>query len=104
VAVAEPRRSFRGVVRGRPVLLLAFAFAIMGDPVSSVAYAMEAGLRALGGVLALLLPTMALVLAIVAVVSVNYCQLFARFPEGAATPPPPRGHSARGWRSCRSHP
>ncbi len=81
-AAAEPQRSFRSVFRSRPILLLAFAFAIMGDPVSSVAYAIEAGLRALGGDLALLLPTMALVLAIIALVSLNYHQLYARFPEG----------------------
>jgi len=54
----------------------------MGDPVSSVAYAIEAGLRSLGGDLALLMPTMALVLAIIALVSLNYHQLYARFPEG----------------------
>ena len=33
--------------RTRLVLLLAFAFTVMGDPVSSVAYAIEAALRAL---------------------------------------------------------
>jgi hypothetical protein len=64
------------------VLLFAFAFAVMGDPVSSVAYAMEAGLRSLGGRLTLLLPTMVVVLAIIVLVSVNYHQLYARFPEG----------------------
>lgn len=54
----------------------------MADPVSSVAYAIEAALRALGGNLSLLLPTMALVVAVVAVVIANYHQLVARFPEG----------------------
>jgi hypothetical protein len=34
--------------RTRSVLFLAFAFAVMADPVSSVAYAIEAALRALG--------------------------------------------------------
>jgi amino acid permease-like protein len=68
--------------RSRPVLLVAFAFAIMADPVSSVAYAIESGLRALNGDLALLLPTMAVVLAIIVLVSFNYHQLYARFPEG----------------------
>jgi hypothetical protein len=48
----------------RLILLLAFAFAVMADPVSSVAYAIEAALRALCGDLMLLLPTMALVVAI----------------------------------------
>ena len=41
--------------RSRTVLLFAFAFSVMGDPVSSVAYAIEAALRALHGDLALLL-------------------------------------------------
>lgn len=66
----------------RPVLLLAFAFAVMADPVSSVAYAVEAALRALNGDLALLLPTMSLVVAIIALVIVNYRQLVARYPNG----------------------
>ncbi|MEV6643510.1 amino acid permease [Amycolatopsis sp. NPDC051371] len=66
----------------RAVLLFAFAFAVMADPVSSVAYAIEAALRALRGDLALLLPTMALVVAIVVLVIVNYHQLVARYPQG----------------------
>jgi hypothetical protein len=73
---------FRAAFLSRPVLLFAFAFAVMGDPVSSVAYAMEAGLRSLGGRLPLLLPTMLVVLAIIVLVAVNYHQLYARFPEG----------------------
>ena len=72
------RRLFGSV----PVLFFAFAFAIMADPVSSVAYAIEAGLRALNGHLELLLPAMALVLAIIALVDLNYHQLIGRFPEG----------------------
>ena len=66
----------------RLILLAAFAFAVMGDPVSSVAYAIEAALRALHGDLDLLLPTVGVVLGIIALVSVNYNQLYARFPEG----------------------
>ena len=54
----------------------------MADPVSSVAYAIEAALRALDGDLSLLIATMALVVAVVAVVVVNYHQLVGRFPEG----------------------
>lgn len=72
----------RAAFISRPVLLFAFAFAVMGDPVSSVAYAMEAGLRSLGGHLVLLLPTMAVVLAVIVLVAVNYHQLYAMFPEG----------------------
>jgi hypothetical protein len=64
------------------VLLLAFAFAVMGDPVSSVAYAIEAALRALDGRLALLLPTMGIVVGIIALVIANYHRLVARFPGG----------------------
>lgn len=70
------------VLRTRSVLLVAFAFAVMADPVSSVAYAVEAALRALHGDLALLIPTMGLVVAIIALVIVNYQQLIARYPGG----------------------
>ena len=64
------------------MLLIAFAFTVMGDPVSSVAYAIEAALRALGGELALLFPTMAIVVAIIGLVIGNYHRLLARFPGG----------------------
>jgi hypothetical protein len=57
----------------------------MADPVSSVAYAIEAALRALDGNLALLLPTMALVVAIIGVITLNYHQVVARFPEGGGS-------------------
>ncbi|MCI3238882.1 MULTISPECIES: amino acid permease [Streptomyces] len=64
------------------VLFFAFAFAVIADPVSSVAYAIEAALRALHGDLALLLPTMSLVIGLVVVVTANYWQLVRRFPKG----------------------
>lgn len=67
---------------GHLALLLAFSLAVMADPVSSVAYAIEAALRALHGHLSLLLLTMALVLGIISVVRLNYDQLIQRFPEG----------------------
>ncbi|MFL5704901.1 MAG: hypothetical protein ACJ8AG_19010 [Ktedonobacteraceae bacterium] len=67
------------------LLLLAFAFTVMADPISSVAYAIEAALRGLGGNLALLLPTMALVIVVIAIVTVNYHQLVARFPDGGGS-------------------
>jgi amino acid permease-like protein len=70
----------------RPMLLFAFAFAVMADPVSSVAYAIEAALRALHGHLELLLPTMGLVIAIIALVTLNYWQLVRMFPEGGGSP------------------
>src|SRR5260370_24829813 len=66
----------------RWLLLIAFAFTVMADPISSVAYAIEAALRALQGNLVLLLPTMALVVVVIAIVTINYHQLVARFPEG----------------------
>src|SRR5436190_1736053 len=74
--------ALRRLLHTRPVLLLAFAFAVMGDPVSSVAYAIEAALRALDGRLALLLTTMAIVIAIIGLVIANYHRLVARFPGG----------------------
>jgi hypothetical protein len=75
-------RALRRLLASRSVLLLAFAFAVMGDPVSSVAYAIEAALRALDGRLALLVPTMAIVVAIIGLVIANYHRLVARFPGG----------------------
>ncbi len=72
-------------VSARLLLLLAFAFTVMADPISSVAYAIEADLRALGGDLALLLPTMALVIVVIAIVTLNYHQLVARFPDGGGS-------------------
>src|SRR5437764_9934381 len=65
--------------QSRPVLLMAFAFTVMADPVSSVAYAIEAALR---GNLGLLLPTMGLVVVLIALVISNYHYLVARYPQG----------------------
>jgi len=79
---SSPPGRGRGLLHSRPVLLVAFAFAVMADPVSSVAYAIEAALRALDGNLSLLLATMGLVVAVIALVIVNYHQLVARFPQG----------------------
>jgi hypothetical protein len=66
-------------------LLLAFSFAVMADPVSSVAYAIEAGLRSLHGHLQLLIPTMGLVIGIIFLVRLNYTQLIRRFPQGGGS-------------------
>jgi hypothetical protein len=71
---------------GRAILFFAFAFAVMADPVSSVAYAIEAALRALNGHLELLLPTMGIVIGIIALVTLNYWQLVKAFPEGGGSP------------------
>ena len=75
----SPSRSSGGRLL---LLLIAFAFTVMADPISSVAYAIEAALRALNGNLALLLPTMALVILVIGIVTLNYHQLVARFPDG----------------------
>jgi hypothetical protein len=76
--MASPRRN--------ALLFFAFAFAVMADPVSSVAYAIEAALRALGGHLELLTATMALVIGIIGLVTLNYWQLVRRFPQGGGSP------------------
>jgi hypothetical protein len=65
---------------------VAFAFMIMADPVSSVAYAMEAALGALDGDLSSLFPTMAVVVGIIALVAGGYHGLTARFPNGGGGP------------------
>jgi hypothetical protein len=82
---------------GRAALFFAFAFAVMADPVSSVAYAIEAALRALGGHLELLLPTMGLVIAIIALVTVNYWQLVRAIPQGGGSPEAAGAAFGEGW-------
>jgi amino acid transporter len=72
--------------RTKALLFFAFAFAVMADPVSSVAYAIEAALRSLHGHLGLLLPTMGMVIGIIALVTLNYWQLVRAFPEGGGSP------------------
>jgi hypothetical protein len=83
-------------------LFFAFAFAVMADPVSSVAYAIEAALRALHGHLGLRLPTMGLVVGIIGLVTLNYWQLVRAFRRVGARPRLRVARSARGGRSCRS--
>ncbi len=71
------------LARGAKALLFfGFAFAVMADPVSSVAYAIEAALRALDGHLEDLFPAMAIVIAVVVLVTINYWFLVRRFPQG----------------------
>lgn len=93
----RPTAQRGGLLHRRPVLLLAFAFAVMADPVSSVAYAVEAALRALDGDLALLIPTMALVVAIIALVIVNYQQLVKRYPDGGGAAAAAGEAFGEGW-------
>ena len=66
----------------KALLFFGFAFAVMADPVSSVAYAIEAALRALDGHLEDLFPAMAIVIAVVVLVTINYWFLVRRFPQG----------------------
>jgi amino acid transporter len=64
------------------MLFIAFAFTVMADPVSSIAYAIEAALRHLDGNLDDLFLAMGLVIATIAIVAATYHQLIRRFPEG----------------------
>jgi hypothetical protein len=74
------QRSWR--LSGRGMLFVAFAFTVMADPVSSIAYAIEAALRHLDGDLGDLFLTMALVIVTIAVIAATYHQLIRRFPDG----------------------
>src|SRR5690242_1239100 len=72
----------RGGLTGQGILFIAFAFTVMADPVSSIAYAIESALRHLDGDLGDLFLTMALVIATIVVIAATYHQLIRRFPEG----------------------
>ena len=76
---------------------VAFAFTVMADPVSSVAYAIEAALTSLDDDLSELLWTMGLVVAIIAVVAATYHQLIARFPRGGGGPRSIAAAFGEGW-------
>jgi hypothetical protein len=90
-----PSSPVRGVTRA--LLLIGFAFAVMADPVSSVAYTIEASLRALHGHLGLLLATQVIVLGIIALVDVNYWQLVGRFPLGGGSAEAAARAFGTGW-------
>ena len=94
-AISLPVRIVRRP--SRAVLFFAFAFAVMADPVSSVAYAIEAALRALNGHLELLLPTMGLVIGIIALITLNYWQLVRAFPQGGGSPEAAGTAFGEGW-------
>ncbi|WP_430867914.1 amino acid permease [Demequina aurantiaca] len=83
-SITTPRKR-SGWLHSRLILLIAFTFSVMADPVSSVSYAIEAALHALHNNLALLLPTMTMVVLVVALVVASYHQLVARFPEGGGS-------------------
>jgi len=89
--------ELRPHLSSRPLLFAAFAFAVMADPVSSVAYTIEASLRSLNGHLGLLLATQLVVLGIIALVDVNYWQLVARFPLGGGSPEAAATAFGTGW-------
>lgn len=78
-------------------LFVAFAFTVMADPVSSVAYAIEAALRSLDGELDELFLTMALVIGTIAVVAATYHQLIGRFPRGGGGPQSMAAAFGEGW-------
>lgn len=82
---------------GRIHLFVAFAFTVMADPVSSVAYAIEAAQRALDGEPASLVATMTLVVAIIVLVAITYHQLIGRFPEGGGGPEAVGAAFGEGW-------
>jgi len=79
------------------IVFIAFAFTVMADPVSSVAYAIESALDGLDGDLSELFPTMALVVATVAIVAGTYHQLIARFPAGGGGPEGVAAAFGEGW-------
>ncbi|MDQ0731061.1 amino acid permease [Arthrobacter sp. B1I2] len=95
--VAGGRNGSPRAVRSRAVLLVGFAFAVMADPVSSVAYAVEAAARALNNDLGLLLATMGLVVGIIALVVLNYRQIVARYPRGGGAPAATAEAFGEGW-------
>ena len=82
---------------GRVHLFVAFAFTVMADPVSSVAYAIEAALRALDGDPASLVAAMSLVVGIIVVVAFTYHQLIGRFPRGGGGPEAVAAAFGEGW-------
>jgi hypothetical protein len=98
VYLKQPSRVSRAFRQPpKALLFFAFAFAVMADPVSSVAYAIEAALRALGGHLDLLLPTMGIVIGIIALITVNYWQLVRAFPRGGGSPEAAGRAFGEGW-------
>jgi hypothetical protein len=87
----------RGLKLTRVHLFVAFAFTVMADPVSSVAYAIEAARRHLGDDATSLFATMAVVILIIVVVSATYHQLIGRFPTGGGGPKAVASAFGEGW-------
>jgi hypothetical protein len=82
---------------GRLHLFVAFAFTVMADPVSSVAYAIEATLRGLSDDPASLFATMALVVGVIVVIAATYHEVIGRFPEGGGGPEAVGSAFGEGW-------
>jgi hypothetical protein len=83
--------------QARLALFVAFAFTVMADPVSSVTYAIEAAYAGLDGDAASLVPTMALVVATIAVIAGTYHQLVGRFPSGGGGAEAVAAAFGNGW-------
>ncbi len=81
----------------RLFILLGFAGSVMADPVSSVAYSIESGLRHLEGDPTLLGLTMATVLVIIGVVTANYWQVIGLFPDGGGSAEAAGAVLGTGW-------
>ena len=69
----------------------------MADPVSSVAYAIESALRGVDGDLTEIVPAMAAVIAVIAVISATYHELIGRFPSGGGGPEAIAHAFGEGW-------
>lgn len=69
----------------------------MADPVSSVAYAIEAALHALEGRSSLLVPAMIAVVVVVALVVASYHHLVGKFPEGGGAAAATSVAFGEGW-------
>jgi amino acid transporter len=88
---------FSALFTSHLLLLIAFMMTVMGDPVSSVAYAIQAALASLNGDLGLLFRTRGLVVAVIAVVVVNYLQIAARLPDGGGAAAAAGRAFGEGW-------
>ena len=96
-ADARSPKANRRTSLSRVHLFVAFAFTVMADPVSSVAYAIEAARRHLGDDATTLFVTMAVVVLIIVVISATYHQLIGRFPSGGGGPEAVASAFGEGW-------
>lgn len=82
--MTERAASRWSTARGRASLALAAAFAltVMADPVSSIAYAIEAALSGLDGDVGSVTLTMSFVVLVIVLIAVGYHKIIGRFPGG----------------------